>query len=52
MSCDECGRERKSDEPDYNPIQLLTGQAPGWYSGDDGELCGECMTTLFARANQ
>ena len=48
--CSMCQRERVIGSPifhmdsyDYNPIQVLTGQAFGWYSGDDGEVCPECM---------
>lgn len=52
IRCLDCDRHRKPDEPDYNPIQLLIGQAPGWYSGDDGELCGDCLTVLFETANR
>ena len=32
------------DAYDYNPLQVITRQPLGWYSGDDGELCPECMT--------
>lgn len=43
--CSSCRRERTlADAYDYNPIQVVTGQPLGWYSGDDGELCPECMT--------
>ena len=50
MKCDMCGRERKlSDVNDYNPIQVITGSPLGWYSGDDGEICGDCMTNMLAR---
>lgn len=32
------GRERTvRDCYDYNPLQAITGQPLGWYSGDDGE---------------
>jgi hypothetical protein len=50
--CSGCGRERTmggagSEHPmdayDYSPLQVLTGSAVGWYSGDDGELCPEEM---------
>lgn len=54
MKCDSCGRERKPDEPSYSPLTLFTGQGltdPGWYSGDDGELCGDCMGRMFRKAN-
>lgn len=49
--CSMCRRERTlgdSEHPmdsyDYSPMQMLTGQPLGWYSGDDGEVCPECMT--------
>lgn len=43
--CSLCGRERTlGDAYDYNPIQAMTGRPLGWYSGDDGEVCPECMT--------
>lgn len=48
--CSLCRRERTmgdSEHPmdayDYSPIQALTGQPLGWYSGEDGEVCPECM---------
>lgn len=44
--CSLCGRERTIDDAyDYNPLQAMTGKPLGWYSGDDGEVCPECMTT-------
>lgn len=49
--CLMCQRERTlgtSEHPmdayDYNPLQVVTGRPLGWYSGDDGEICPECMT--------
>ncbi len=43
--CAICERKRTiQDAYDYNPLQVITGQRLGWYSGDDGEICGECMT--------
>lgn len=43
--CSSCGRPRTvRDAYDYNPLQVITGQPLGWYSGDDGEMCPECMT--------
>jgi hypothetical protein len=35
------------DSYDYNPLQVITGQPLGWYSGDDGEVCPECMTATI-----
>jgi hypothetical protein len=37
------------DAYDYNPLQVVTGQPVGWYSGDDGEVCPECMTKTLGR---
>lgn len=52
IECNMCGRERTpNDVADYNPIQAVTGQQLGWYSGEDGEVCPECMTTLLTKAN-
>lgn len=48
--CLLCTRERTVGDPDhpmdaydYNPLQVVTGQPLGWYSGDDGEVCPDCM---------
>lgn len=50
--CGECGKTRTT-EPDYTPIQPMTGQPLGWYSGEkDGELCPECITELMNLANR
>ena len=47
-TCSACGRERTlNDAYDYNPIQVMTGQSLGWYSGDDGEVCPEDMTKML-----
>lgn len=50
-TCAMCKRQRTlgddehpMDAYDYNPIQAMTGRPLGWYSGDDGEVCPECMT--------
>ncbi|QDB74936.1 hypothetical protein KNU57_gp68 [Gordonia phage Valary] len=44
-TCGMCQRERTlADAYDYNPLQVITGQPVGWYSGDDGEVCPQCMT--------
>ncbi|QDH92497.1 hypothetical protein SEA_DMITRI_55 [Gordonia phage Dmitri] len=43
-TCSMCQRERTlADAYDYNPLQIITGQPVGWYSGDDGEVCPQCM---------
>ena len=44
-TCSLCRRECTLDDAyDYHPIQAITGKPLGWYSGDDGEVCPECMT--------
>jgi len=52
--CGSCQRRRTfrdeahpMDAYDYNPMQVLTGQPLGWYSGDDGQVCPECMTKMI-----
>lgn len=50
--CGACRRERTihgMDAYDYSPLQMITGQPLGWYSGDDGEMCPECMTDTLRR---
>lgn len=46
-TCSLCRRARSIDRPmdayDYTPMQVVTGQPLGWYSGDDGEVCPECI---------
>ena len=47
--CSLCGRRRYDgsdgmDNYDYSPMQVISGQPFGWYSGDDGEVCPGCMT--------
>lgn len=56
--CSLCQRERTlgdgehpMDSYDYSPLQVITNKPLGWYSGDDGEVCPECMTkTLRAQS--
>jgi hypothetical protein len=52
--CSVCKRTRILGDPnhpmdsyDYNPMQVMTGQPLGWYSGDDGEICPEDMTQMM-----
>lgn len=52
VECMECKREREPMDDDYSPMQVLFGAQPGWYSGDDGELCGGCMSDLIRKANR
>lgn len=48
--CSACRRERTiHDAYDYNPLQVVTGKPLGWYSGDDGELCPDCMTKTLRK---
>lgn len=49
--CDDCGRLRNGDDIDYSPMQVLMGQPVGWYSGNDGELCPQCMARMVGLAN-
>ena len=46
--CSLCQRRRYDgsdgmDNYDYSPMQVISGQPLGWYSGDDGEVCPSCM---------
>lgn len=52
VECMECKREKEPTDDDYNPMQVVFGAQLGWYSGDDGELCGECMSDLIRKANR
>lgn len=54
-TCMSCKRDRTTgggahpmDAYDYSPLQVVTRQPLGWYSGDDGEMCPECMTSTLA----
>lgn len=49
VTCDMCARERHEHDFDYGPLQVIAGTDLGWYSGDDGELCGDCMTNLMRK---
>ena len=50
--CSDCGRERTiQDAYDYSPLQVVTGQPLGWYSGSDGEICPEDMAKMMGQAN-
>lgn len=50
-TCQLCQKQR-TDEPDYHPIQAITGAPLGWYSGDDGELCPDCFTDIIRGSNR
>lgn len=54
--CSVCQRERTlgevngphpMDAYDYSPLQVVTSQPLGWYSGEDGEVCPEDMTKML-----
>lgn len=51
-TCVVCGRARTPDDNDYTPLQVVLGLPLGWYSGDDGELCPECMTETMKGQNR
>lgn len=51
VKCEQCGRERRAEDLDYNPMQAIFGGSLGWYSGDDGEMCGTCLQELMTHAN-
>lgn len=46
---DLSGHEETPEDKDYTPIQVMTGQPCGWYSGDDGEICGHDMDVMLGR---
>lgn len=57
-TCSMCRRARTVASPehpmdsyDYNPLQVMTGQPFGWYSGDDGEMCPEDMERTIRGGN-
>lgn len=54
QKCSLCQRERTlgdgehpMDAYDYSPLQVMTRKPVGWYSGDDGEMCPECFTSMM-----
>lgn len=51
VKCHDCGTERTPKDVDYTPVQAIFGQQLGWYSGDDGEFCGPCITAIMRTAN-
>ncbi|MEV4902378.1 hypothetical protein AB0K08_13675 [Citricoccus sp. NPDC055426] len=52
VECSSCGQPRPADETAYNPMQAITGGPLGWYSGDDGEICSDCMTNIIRGSNR
>lgn len=52
QKCDDCQRERTEDDFDYSPMQvIIVGSTIGWFSGEDGDFCGECLTRMLRKAN-
>lgn len=49
VTCIICNRERTPEDKDYSPMQVVWGQPCGWYSGDDGEICGHDMDVTLGR---
>lgn len=47
--CNMCQRARTPEDKDYSPVQVLMGEPSGWYSGDDGEICGHDMDVMMGR---
>lgn len=52
ITCSICGKPRTPDVPSYTPIQAMTGQPLGWYSGDDGEICPKDIAELMGVGNR
>jgi len=50
--CQICKKERPKNPKQYDPINLMAGLDPGWYSAYDGEMCGPCMLEIYRKANQ
>lgn len=57
--CSMCRRQRTVGDPAhpmdtyaYSPLQVITNQPLGWYSGDDGEVCPECMEKTIRGGGQ
>jgi hypothetical protein len=46
-ACASCTRRRREGEEDYHPFQAFAGGTLGWYSGDDGEICGDCLGAMM-----
>jgi hypothetical protein len=51
-ACVVCGRHRTPADREYSPLQVMTGQPLGWYSGDDGEICPEDMERAMSRRSK
>jgi hypothetical protein len=53
-TCSEEGCETvRTDEPDYSPVQAITGAPLGWYANDEeGEICPKHIARLMASGNR
>ena len=58
--CDICFTIKTESVSEYDVIKLADNLwpspfhedvDPGWYSGDDGEICGPCMLELTRKSN-
>lgn len=46
--CSMCRRERgPMDTLDYSFMQVINSGEVGWYTGDEGEVCQECMVKIL-----
>lgn len=50
VKCHMCGKTR-TDEPDYNPLQVIFDEPRGWFSGGGEEICPEDFERLYQKAN-
>lgn len=48
IECGMCHRVRTEVDESYSPMQAILHLPCGWYSGDDGEICGSCMDKTLA----
>lgn len=48
--CEKCRRVRMPGEREYDSLQIFSGGPYGWYSGDDGEVCGRCLARMIEDA--
>lgn len=46
-TCMSCGKQRGVDEPDYAPEQELQRTTVGWTVTFEGEICGDCRSTVI-----
>lgn len=50
VPCSSCGRVRTARDHDYSLLDAVRGLPCGWYSGDDGDICGACMDAILTPA--